>query len=65
MTTKRTIFRVPLVNVNIIGQRCGYGEGPTLEAAQQDALAQARKLDRNAKLSKDGQECLFWARCLC
>lgn len=65
MPTKRTIYRVPLINVNVIGQRCGYGEGPTLEAAQRDALQQARKIDRDAKLSEDGLSCLFWSRCLC
>ena len=34
--------RIYLCNLAVLGQRCGYGEGSTLEAAIADALAYAR-----------------------
>ena len=60
MTTK-TIkwFRVELVNYQTIGARCGYGEGKTLQAAQEDALRKARERDPNAKLSDGGYQVYF------
>lgn len=56
---KRKWFRVELVNVQTIGARCGYGEGRTLEAAQEDALRKARERDPNAKLSEGGYQVWF------
>lgn len=57
-TTTRQ-FKVVLVNVQTIGARCGYGEGHTLEAAQNDALQQARRRDPHAYLSNGGYEVYF------
>lgn len=48
------MFKVELVNVQTIGARCGYGEGKTLEEAQQDALRRARERDPQAYLSEGG-----------
>jgi hypothetical protein len=52
-------FRVCLVNTQTLHARCGYGEGKTLEEAQQDALAQARQRDPKAYLSPGGYEVYF------
>lgn len=52
-------YRVELVNYQTIGARCGYGEGRTLEAAQEDALRKAREQDPNAKLNASGYQVWF------
>lgn len=52
-------YRVQLVNCQTIGARCGYGEGKTLEEAQEDALRRARERDPNARLSECGYQVWF------
>lgn len=59
MTQATKWFRVELVNVETLHARCGYGEGKTLEAAQEDALRRARERDPKAYLSAGGYHVYF------
>ena len=45
---KTELVKVHLVNVRVLGQRCGFGEGITHDAAITDALRIARLSDPNA-----------------
>jgi len=42
-------IRVPLINVQTLGAKAGYGEGKTRDEAIADALARAKQIDPNAK----------------
>lgn len=46
-------FKIYLCNVKVIGQRCGFGEGSTRQAAIADAMIQAKARDENAKYNQN------------
>ena len=56
------IYKVYLLNANVIGQMCGYGEGFTHEAAIADALMQARRRDERAYYDANTRQVVFSAR---
>ena len=59
MATQISHYRVYLVNYQTLHAKAGYGEGRTLEAAQQEALRKAREQDPNAYLTTSGYEVWF------
>ena len=59
MAAAKKWFKVELVNYQTLHAMCGYGEGRTLEEAQQDALRLARQRDPDAYLSDGGRQVWF------
>ena len=48
------MYRVEIVNVMIVGQSCGVGQGKTLAKAQADAMRIAKASYGDATLSPSG-----------
>lgn len=60
MAKPKKLFRVELVNRQTLGARCGYGEGRTLQEAQQNAIAIANQTpNAHPILTSSGYQCWF------
>lgn len=57
--TQQQWVRVELVNVQTVNAGCGWGEGKTLKAAQEDAMRKALERDPHARLSEGGGQVYF------
>lgn len=53
------MYKVVLINLQTLGASCGYGEGKTLQEAQENALKLAKERDPKAYLSDSGYQVYF------